>query len=141
MLTLRVHLDQLEFLEPRKMHAGCRWTDFGNYSELGTGARVSVQQAIQHTGARRFADRSGNSRYLRVQMFDIHTFMLGEVLMSRKRRRSPTACEGALLYFCVGYDRMVCTLQMGGKLSAIQITFEYKELPCFIMPSCSWSLP
>jgi uncharacterized membrane protein YtjA (UPF0391 family) len=62
-------------------------------------------------------------------MFHIHTFMLSEVSMSRKRRRSPTAFEGALLYICTGEDRMVQTLQMGGKLGAIQTTFEYKGIP------------
>jgi hypothetical protein len=45
---------------------------------------MAVEQAIQHSGAGGFANRGGDSGYLRVQMFNIHTFMLDEVLMSRK---------------------------------------------------------
>ena len=136
------------------MNAGGRWAYFRDHGKLGAGARVTVQQAIEHAGPGGFADRGRNSGYLRVEMLNIHTFMLSEVSMSRKpairaavgpplpeRRRNPTVFEGSPLYICASYDRIVQASQMGGKLGAIQTTFEYKELPCFIMPSCSWSLP
>lgn len=69
------------------MHAGGRRTDTGYNREFGAGARVAVHQAIEHTGARRFANGGGDSGDGEIGMkIYMHTLMIDEVFLQDNRQ-------------------------------------------------------
>ena len=58
--------------EARQMRAGRGWADGADQSQLGTGARATVEQAIQHARPHRLTDACRDLR------FCIHSFMVNE---------------------------------------------------------------
>jgi hypothetical protein len=81
MLALRDELDETPGLEPLQVDASCGRCDVGNHRQFGAGARVTVQERIEHPGPRGFTDRGsyGGNRLVRVE--NIHSLILNEVLM------------------------------------------------------------
>jgi hypothetical protein len=65
-----------------QVRARRRWTHVRDHGKLGARSRVVVDQAIKHSGSRRFADGSGDARRPEVYLsFDIHTVIVDEVLI------------------------------------------------------------
>ena len=83
---LHLDLGQVLGFELVEVDAGRRWADAGDERELGTGAGPSVEEAVEHAGARRLADGGGGASGVGIGAAgDIHTLTINEVWTRGKR--------------------------------------------------------
>jgi hypothetical protein len=90
MFPLDEHLDELFRSQPTQVHAGRRRAYVADDRELRAGPSVTIRQAEEHAGPRRFADRGRDSRDSHVEL-DIHTFIVNE-LSSRDNCHTRRPC-------------------------------------------------
>ena len=84
-LSLPHNLNQAVQSQAVQVRARCRWTHVRDNGKLGARSRVIVQEAIEHSRARRFADGGCDARRPIVCLpFDIHIVIVNEVWLSDK---------------------------------------------------------
>ena len=84
MLSLHHYFDQALGLQAIQMDTRGRWAHVRDDGEFRAGARVIIQQAIEHARPRRLADRRRDARRRAVRVRFIHSLMLDEVSMACK---------------------------------------------------------